>query len=391
MVKDRQPFITIKKARIARSGDQMYSKFEIACRGVKPVKDKEMYVERRPAEVLIKNLDKFRYLPLTIEHVQDDIDSTNWKDSAVGFIGGNPELEVLDDGNVYITNDVVFYSEDAYNAYQNGVKELSVGYDAETAVVSNPDAMGCDLLLTDIPSCNHLALVPRGRAGSEARVLDSIDNLIGGKSEMGKGFSILSALGIGKRKEEKLAFSSAVFDSLSRVAADGKTLEAEVSGILKHVSPLGDGADKDTLIRTVADSYRHPAEVLEKKDEVAKALDAMYGRCLDADEKAAKAVLDEITGRKKEEKPGEKGEKEDDVKDGEGCGCGGKPDGKPVKDAAPDIDEIVKRVRDSFKDDIDRAVKAALGVADDKKVRDSGSETESDYDVSFLMKGAFGM
>jgi hypothetical protein len=410
---DRQPYIEVKKARIARSGVQVYTANEIAIRGIKPKTAKDAYAEYRPSEILVKNLDKYNYVPLVSEpvtfHTTEDVTPKNWKDYTIGFVGGRAALEYCEDGNVYITNDVIFYDEDAYSAYKNGRRELSAGYDVASVAVDNPDAVGYDLRVVDIPFVNHVALCDRARAGHNARILDSSGfiNMSFGGAKMGKG-SILSFLGIGKPKDSAFVLSKVVLDSVAKVGTLAPAdLEKEIKGIVAgYIAPLGDSNAKELLVGAVSDSFSHPVEVLAQKDAVAKVIDKLYGQCRDADEKAAKAILDGVDDPGKDAKEkAEKDAKEKADKEAAEKAAREKAAGSTSKDTAAIVEEAVAKgiaaglagVTDNIKILVDKTVKDALGVAQGERsgaAGTTGSATDTaaqgDFDPSFLMRGTFG-
>jgi hypothetical protein len=176
---------------------------------------------------------------------------------------------------------------------------------------------------------------------------------------------------------------------------DPAGLEKEIKSIVAdHIAPLGDSEAKELLVGAVSDSFKHPVEVLAQKDNVAKVIDKLYAQCRDADEKAAKAILDGVadTDDDKEKKPGDK------PKDGEKPG-----EEKPAKDTAALIEEAVSKgitaglagVTDSIKTLVDKSVQDALGLEHPgKTVTTSGTvdtAVPSDFDPSFLMGGTFGV
>jgi hypothetical protein len=390
---DSQPYIEVKKARIARAGKQIYSASEIAARGMSMASDKPFYVEYRPPEVVLKNLSKFNNVPFVNDHAPVDLTPDNWKDYAIGFVGSNAGVEVTDDGEIFVTNDVVFYDRKAYEDYQAGKRQLSAGYDLTCEAVKDAEKAGYDLVLTGIPAVNHVALCDCARAGPNARVLDSVDNSVDkilGGYDMGK-VSILSRLGIGKAKDAAFSFSKVLFESVAKMGTlDEAALKGEIDSVMAHVTPLGDGQMKEALVSAVADSFKHPVEVLAKKEAVAQTVDGLYRKCLEEDEKTAAAIQDALKeGEKDDEK---KDEKEDEKKDEK------KAD---AKDVAAVIDEAVKaavsNITDSLKKDIstmvDDIVKDALGTKGVVAPPSGGSAVEDsmeDFDVSDLARTAWG-
>lgn len=407
MVNDKKPYITVKKARIARAGIQEYHPIEVAARNLKPAAVKSSYREYRPPEVLIRNLDKFNMIPLTNEHPSYVVGPDNWKECTVGFVGSSAAVEVLDSGELFITNDIVFYDKEAYEAYERGKAEVSLGYDSVAGAVEDADKAGYDFVLLDIPAANHLALCNHGKAGPNGRVLDSINAVeiaqkLNGGGEMGAITSVLAAFGIGKVKDSAFSLSGTVMDSLAKVAgmdaaALEKGLAPEVTAVMRYLAPLGASEAKGHLVATVADSYKNVKEVLEKKDEVGKVLDALYAQCLEADKETAQSVLDSITGKKLDGKDPKDGDKDE--------GGDKEKEAAAVKDSAAVIDEAVKQAMSSVTDSIienlakqlpgmvDLTVKNALGqhpaAAGAADSRTLDSMTGLGGDASFLLKGAF--
>jgi hypothetical protein len=387
-----RPYLEVKKARIARAGKQIYSADEIAARGLDMKRPKAFYTEYRPPEVLLKNIEKFNYVPFVNEHTPVSVTPENWKEYAIGVVGGNAGVEVTDDGEIFVTNDVVFYDRAAYDEYKAGKRSISAGYDVKFAAVRDPEAAGFDLVMTDIPQVNHVALCSMARAGVNARVLDSVnavDSILGGY-EMSK-VSVFSFLR--KSKDSGFSLSKALLDGVAKVGTlDAAGLKTEIDGVMAHITPLGDGDMKTALVSAVADSFKHPVEVLAQKEAVAKTVDGLYGKCLDADEKAAAAIQDAL-------KDGEEEPEDEDKKDKKDK----KPEDKeaPVKDTAAVVDRAVKEalagVTDSIKKDVaslvDAAVKDALGLGKGGKSVEKEAPVEDaaeDFDVSDLVASAWG-
>jgi hypothetical protein len=394
---DGKPYIEIKKARIARSGKQFYSAREMKARAAK-FKDsgKDLYAEYRPPEVLIKNLGKFNYVPFINEHTPFDLTPENWKQYAIGMVGGNAGVEVVND-EVYVINDIIFYDRKAYDEYKNGKVELSARYDAKYAFVDDEEKCGYSSVLLDIPSVNHVALVSRARAGHDAKILDSLGTGDGyGGLKMKSGF--LSVLGIGKPKD--FSFSAALMDSLGKVKADAAVVEAEISGIAEHVAKLGDSEAKEVLAGAVADCYKNVEAVLAGKDAVGKKLDELYHKCQDADTDVVKRIL-EGTGKvgdeeakKKEEE--EKAAAEAKKKGGAESKTNDAASMEALVDAA--VGKAFAKINDGIDAKIDAAMKNILGtgVGGGKPPSSASAAVSSlndgyeNDDASYLVRGVFG-
>ena len=109
-------------------------------------------------------LASLRGAPITVLHPEDGVTPDNWKSEVVGAVAGEPRVV----GDTIIA-DVVIGDENALKRLNDGVEELSIGYKHQLGVIP-----GTDMLRTVGPlTSNHVALVPRGRAGPDVRVLDT--------------------------------------------------------------------------------------------------------------------------------------------------------------------------------------------------------------------------
>lgn len=404
-----KPYIAIKKCRMLRSGIQLYTRDEVPQELLNELpeekRNKEIFrVYRRP-EAIVKHLKDFNYIPLANNHPDVDITPDNRKEYEVGRAGGLAGLVTLKDGNVYVENDLIFDDRAAYNEYVNGKRELSIGLQAVWVVSDSPDY---DFEVPDFTNVNHVALVTRGRAGHEAKVMDtmaavsrSIDNNFRENGTGGFGMNFLKMFGIGKTKDAAtFCLSKAVLDCAAKLAVKGITEDeanAEVKAVMEHVVRLGDSDDRKVLTGMVRDALTG-AEELNGADEEAKkkvcdALDALYKKCQDADEEKAKAAVeDALKGKedpKKDDKDGKDGKKDDEGKKEEGKaedGCGSQ------KDTAEIVAEAVAKAMDAanLDDKIEAAVAKALGIGKEKPEA-KGQQTDSapGFDAADLAMNAW--
>ncbi len=160
-VKRTQEGYLIATSRVARTGIQEYRASELGFVG-----DHIVRVLRPESEVFsdesIKSLTR---VPVTLEHPSVMVDADNWKDLAVGEVGDG----VMRDGEWIVVNPMIKDAK-ALAAAATTHKEISMGYQADI-VDAEPDS-GADYVMTNL-RFNHLALVPRGRAGSQARIGDA--------------------------------------------------------------------------------------------------------------------------------------------------------------------------------------------------------------------------
>ena len=160
---------------IARTGEQEY--------GVHEMPDFEgredgIVVCERPPEVVFSDetIASFEGKPFVIGHPQEDVTVDNWKQYAVGVVqnvrkGGNGE----DEGDLLVA-DILVTDTDAVTEIDSGVREISCGYDGDYEQVE-PGRVRLKEIIG-----NHVALVPKGRAGHRVAIGDEAHNK-GGKDD----------------------------------------------------------------------------------------------------------------------------------------------------------------------------------------------------------------
>lgn len=151
--------------RAARTGVQEYRQ-----------KDGSVRREYRPPEEVgsPKSLETFGMVPVTLEHPPVLLDSKNTKDHQVGYSGSKVEF----DGK-FVSVALTVTDADAIAAIKRGdKKEVSAGYKVEYDAKpgKTPDGESYDGIQRDIVA-NHIAVVAKGRAGNEVRLLmDRMDH-----------------------------------------------------------------------------------------------------------------------------------------------------------------------------------------------------------------------
>ena len=132
--------------------------------------------ELRPAAE-VGNPDSLQTLarkPVTDRHPEEFVDAENADKYAVGILDAEVVWE-QDFADGYIRVKGVVQQADAVKTIQDGVQELSAGYEADLDATpgiytdSNGVEHKYDAVQRNI-RYNHLAIVPRGRAGSDARL-----------------------------------------------------------------------------------------------------------------------------------------------------------------------------------------------------------------------------
>lgn len=158
----------VAEAKVARTGIQEYLARELGLSDRDP--NSVIRVYRPESEVFSQEtMRSFAHRPMTLGHPNQMVNADNWKAVAIGYTGD----EVTRDGD-YVRVPLVMMDAAAIKAVEDGVREFSMGYTAEIVFQDGvtPEGEPYDAIQTQIKN-NHLALVSRGRAGSECRIGDT--------------------------------------------------------------------------------------------------------------------------------------------------------------------------------------------------------------------------
>lgn len=162
--------------RVARIGIQLYAGKEVGKPDMPVVR-----VYRPEDQVMSKDSWKsFAFKPVTDDHPAVPVNAKNWKDHAVGLLGG----EVARDGE-FIRIPMTLMDEKVIGKYEAGKAELSVGYtcDLDFTPGITPDGKQYDATQKDIRA-NHVALVKDARGGRKLRIGDEKSPLLLADGEM---------------------------------------------------------------------------------------------------------------------------------------------------------------------------------------------------------------
>lgn len=303
---DKNEFWFIEKNPITKVGVFPYLGKQIS----QDCEPNKIYYVLRPKEELFKKetLDSLKLLPLVDEHTMLGKDFTAPEDKGIDGILG--EQVVHDNDTIY--TDIKIFSEDMKEKIRDGKKELSLGYfctyDKQEGTYKG---QRYDYIQKDIIG-NHLALVDKGRMGSEVRVYDSkvytCDSLEGidieklkykndtGEDEMAEEIKKVEAKDEDKRK---------LIDEIGGILKDKVSEEVwrTIVGKLEKIAYNGSEASKAT------DEKEDEEEKKEVKDKCAK------DKCSKDEEKVEEKVEEkEVKDEDKddEEKKDKKSEDEDD-------------------------------------------------------------------------------
>lgn len=263
-------FLICKNVPIARTGKQIYRAADINLDGDP---DREIDVNRYEEDVFDKAaIASFEGKPVTDGHPSVEVDLSNYQQYAKGHaqrVHRNGDFLVAD---LYI-NDPVLIDE-----IKNNIKrEVSCGY------MCNYVQDGNSWRQTQIRG-NHVAVVPRGRAGHEVSIKDEMPMLKGG-FEMGKFTKeLLKVFGTATKDasaediEQMAATTAAVLD-----AEPAEAQEAEpTADVMVERAPKGDdiGSKLDRLIEMM--------ESVMKKNDREEAMERKLSDESDIDEEIAK-------------------------------------------------------------------------------------------------------
>jgi hypothetical protein len=167
-LKETREGYLVATARVARTGVQLYYASELGDvardAGFKPGDVVRVY--RHADEVFAKDsLASITRLPVTIDHPAEEVTAANWQQLAVGEVGDAYATEPE-----WIVVNPMIKDAGATKAARTTHQEISMGYSA--AIVPARDGLDADFEQRGI-RYNHLALVPKGRAGEKARIGDS--------------------------------------------------------------------------------------------------------------------------------------------------------------------------------------------------------------------------
>lgn len=231
-------------AYAVRTGIQYYRASEVGLVG-----DHLVAVYRPPEEVFAKDsVASFARVPVTMDHPAELVTADTWDAVAIG----ETDSEILRDGE-RLRIPMTIRSADAIRAVQDGKRELSAGYvcDLDWTAGTTKDGEHYDAVQRGIRA-NHIAIVAKGRAGSEFRIGDSAGTW---------GATPITVAD----KEVKMSLRKVMVDGL-----EVETTEAGATAIKKLETALSDAAaaHDEALAAKDAELAEKDAEIEELKAKV---------------------------------------------------------------------------------------------------------------------------
>ncbi|MDR0238129.1 DUF2213 domain-containing protein [Acinetobacter sp.] len=158
-----EKYLLCRDVRLARTGILVYGDGEVP---VKPDHTGLIQVYRGN-DVLFSptTISSTEGKPITDDHPDDWVTPDNWKDLAKGTAhnihqGNGEDAE-------YLIGDLLVMDQSAIDAVQGGKVEISLGYDAHYTEISPGKGVQSNIVV------NHIALVDKGRCGSQCSIGDS--------------------------------------------------------------------------------------------------------------------------------------------------------------------------------------------------------------------------
>lgn len=159
----------VGQAKIARTGIQHYTAAELGLADRSPGDIVRVY---RPPEAVFDQqaMAGMAHRPVTNDHPAGSVTSKNWKQLAVGFVGG----DVAQQDQKFISVPLALMDQAAIDDWQAGKRELSVGYQCELTMKDGitPEGDAYDAVQSNIKP-NHLALCWKARGGSDLHFGDN--------------------------------------------------------------------------------------------------------------------------------------------------------------------------------------------------------------------------
>jgi len=249
------------RARSARTGVYQYTGREVDPDNIQGLRDKAVVNVLRDENTVFdrKAAQSFVGKPVTDNHPRESVTAANWRDHARGTVMG-----ALRDGE-YLVFDLLLTDAAAISKVDGGKRELSNGYGAELEFGSftAKDGTVCDARQSRITGGNHVALVDRGRAGSECAIADAAtcDSIpLSNLTEKPVKTMLIDGLTV------DVSNADTAVATIQTLVAARDAAKSEVSGLQTQVATLTtDSATKDatiaTLTQQVKDAKPTPAQL----------------------------------------------------------------------------------------------------------------------------------
>lgn len=227
-----------------------------------------IYKLYRPAAEIKKAVESCNGVPIQLEHHEDLADAPA-KETRIGSTGTDGEFRAP-----YLVNSLHFTDADAIKRIQDGsMRELSLCYRYEPVAKRGTfDGEDYDLVMTNL-SCNHVALVEKGRAGHDVFVKDAAPEGLkteGGSKDTAQNINNNAANGVNNEDNAMDSEKMKLFiDELVNAGIDGEKAKATIEEILKErtAEPVKTEEVKEEVKTEDEDTVDAKDEDTEVKDE----------------------------------------------------------------------------------------------------------------------------
>ena len=225
-------FLLCRDVPIARTGEQIYGENEIPAEAGP---DKIIHVQRPPEEVFRpETMASFEGKPVTNNHPPDLLTPETWKQYVVGTVSNVRRQDNL------MVADLLVADAGSIRDIQQGLREVSCGYDADYEQVSPGHAIQRDIV------GNHVALVPKGRCGPTCAISDSKPEE---KKTMKKKKGIMDRI--------RAAFSTRDEEELKKALTDLEGEEGEGRELHVHLHGAeGEDEEPEMTTKEMSDAIR---------------------------------------------------------------------------------------------------------------------------------------
>lgn len=192
-----------------------------------------IYKLYRPAAEIKKAVESCNGIPIQLEHHEDLADAPA-KETRIGSTGTDGEFKAP-----YLVNSLHFTDAKAIKRIQDGsMRELSLCYRYEPVAKRGTfDGEDYDLVMTNL-SCNHVALVEKGRAGHDVFVKDAAPEGLkteGGSKDTAHNINNNAANGVNNEDNAMDSEKLKLFiDELVKAGIDGEKAKATIEEIIKE-------------------------------------------------------------------------------------------------------------------------------------------------------------
>jgi len=215
MDKTPEGYLICRDVPIARTGTQVYAAGEL---GLDGDPERAVTVQRRPEDVFeAAAMASFEGKDVTAGHPPEQVGPENHANYSKGHV-----QKVRRDGDKLVADLLIKDAALISDVENKVVREVSCGYQCEYV----PEGGG---FRQKHIRGNHVAVVPRGRAGHEVAIQDSAETAGKGRTPMGKlSEAILSAFGMAaKEAEDEAQVKKLAATAAMALDADWDTGDAE--------------------------------------------------------------------------------------------------------------------------------------------------------------------